>query len=116
MANTASLENAIFRIKKSYNKFLLGFGTGAGVILCIYFFTFSEIINRFPPIVWRMQALSAIGLVLVLVYIKRIAFWLTTLRYSGSKLEKQLLNQLLLNDMDQPEKLLAERLETTIRQ
>lgn len=115
MANTASLENAIGCVKKSYNKFLIGVGTGAGVILCIYFFTFSEIINRFPPIVWRLQALSAIGLVLVLVYVRRIAFFSTKLLYSRSQLEKQLLAQLSANDMERPDPELAAHLGPTVR-
>lgn len=116
MANTNSLKTTAGRLKKTYNQFLLGIGTGAGVILCIYFFTFSEIINRFPPIVWRTQAISAIGLVLVLVYIKRIAFFFTKLRYSGSQLEKQLLGQLAIHDMDQPDEQLAARLGANIRE
>lgn len=116
MANTNSLETAVGRIKKSYNRFLLGIGTGAGVILCFYFFTFSEIINRFPPIVWKLQALSAVGLVLVLVYLKRIALFFTKLRFSGSKLETQLLTQLSTNDMEQPDQQLAARFGATVRE
>lgn len=69
----------IQRVKRFYNNFAVTLGIGIGFILGIYFFTFSELVDKAPPIVWKIQALTTVLMVIVLIYIKRVSFFATRL-------------------------------------
>lgn len=69
---------AIRRIKKTHENFVVGGGIAIGVILSVYFFTLSESIDKAPAFAY-FQVITAVALVFALVYIRGVAFFFTKL-------------------------------------
>lgn len=113
--NDVPLLEAVRRIKKLHGNLTVGLGIAIGLILTIYFFSFAMLVDRAPPILWKIQALSALGLVLMLVYLKQCAFFGVRLWLRARPPYREILKGLRPADMDQNEEQLIARLQPILR-
>lgn len=98
---------AIRRIKKTHENFVVFGGISIGVILGIYFFTFSGFIDKAPSLAY-FQAVTAILWVLALIYIRRVAFFLTRLLLGRNPQCKTLMSGFDVADLGEDEQALLE--------
>ena len=98
---------AIRRIKKTHENFVVFGGILIGVILSVYFFTLSESVDKAPSVAY-FQVISAILLVLALIYIRRVAFFLTRLLLGRKPVCKTLIGGIDVADLGEDEQVLLE--------
>lgn len=109
--NDVSQLEAVRRIKKLHGNLTVGLGIAIGIILCVYFFSFAMLVDRAPPLLWKLQALSAVALVLMLVYLKRCAFFGVRLWLGTRAPYRGIVGHLRAQDLDQSEEQLIARLQ-----
>lgn len=114
MNDVAQLE-AVRRIKKLHGSLTVGLGIAIGIILTVYFFSFAMLVDKAPPLLWKLQALSAVVLVLMLVYLKRCAFFGVRLWLGTRAPYRGIIGRLRVQDLDQSEEQLLARLQNTTR-
>jgi len=72
-------ENALEKIKKTQENISVFIGTLFTVTMCIYFFTYALLADRgLSAALWAM-GISVIVMLLILAYLKRVSFFLTSL-------------------------------------
>lgn len=111
--NDAAQIEAVRRIKKLHGNLTVGLGIAIGIILTAYFFSFAMLVDQAPPLLWKAQALSAVGLVLMLVFLKQCAFFGVRLWLGARMPYCEIVNRLRPADMDQSEEQLILRLQNT---
>ena len=67
----------IRQVKRFYDNFSVTMGIVIGIVLAIYFFTFSEIVDKAPPIVWKIQVITTALMVWALISLKRVSYFFT---------------------------------------
>lgn len=103
--------DAIRRIKKSQENFVVGIGITIGVILVLYFFSFAAVVDS-PShgLVW-FQALSTIAMVLALIFLKRVGFFFARLRLGRQPQCKAVFSAIRAADLALDETVLAEQIQ-----
>ena len=96
---------AIRRIKKTHENFVVACGILIGTILGAYFFSFSQFIDKAPALAY-FQFFTAILLVFGLVYIRRVAFFLTRLKLGRRPECKTLIAAISVQDLGKDEQTL----------
>ncbi len=72
----------IQRIKKSQENTVVVLGVSIGFMLLLYFFTFAAMVDGRGSVMAWFETVTTVLMAVMLVFIKRIAFFLTRLRLS----------------------------------
>lgn len=102
--------DAIRRIKKTHENFVVALGITIGLILGVYFFSFAALIDSAPPIAIQFLMVTTVLLVLALIYVKRIALFFTRLKLGRKSEYKPLLAALVVADLAKDEEALLRQL------
>jgi len=89
----------IQRVKKAQENTVVVLGVSIGFVLLLYFFSFAAMVDRGSAVAW-FQAITTGLMAVMLVYIKRIAFFLTRLRLSRRAEFRDLFASLTPADLD----------------
>lgn len=100
---------AIGRIKQIQENIAVTLGIIIGVILSIYFFTMSELVNHGLHLLVEIQVVTSILFVIMLVFIRRIAFFVTRALVGRKSRYRAIFASLKSGDMDQSPEALAEK-------
>lgn len=109
--NDIAMIEAVRHIKKLHGNLTVGLGIAIGIILTAYFFSFAMLVDRAPPLLWKIQAVSAVALVLMLVFLKQCAFMGVRLWLGVRPPYREILKDLRPSDIDQSEEQLISRLQ-----
>ena len=71
--------DAIRRIKKTHENLVVFMGVLIGMILLIYFFTFAMFVDKASTVLVWFETITAIMMALMLVFLKKVGFFLTKL-------------------------------------
>jgi len=75
----AQASEALERIKKSQENIAVVIGTIFTLTLCVYFFTYAMLVDKgLYGLLWA-QGLSALAMLLALIYLKHVSFFFTRL-------------------------------------
>ncbi|MBI5451532.1 MAG: hypothetical protein HY940_09280 [Gammaproteobacteria bacterium] len=80
----AALETAITAIKSTQGRLAVAIGIAMGIILMVYFLTFSMLVNHLNSGLLWFQGLSAILMIVAFFYLHRLSFQLALLRHRRS--------------------------------
>jgi hypothetical protein len=71
--------NAVQRIKKTHENLVVFVGVLIGMILLVYFFTFAMLVDKgLTALIW-FEIITTILMALMLVFLKKVGFFLTRL-------------------------------------
>ncbi len=98
--------DVIRKIKKFHEGIVVFSGVMIGVILSVYFFTFSMIIDSGSPLLLYFQIITSVLFVVVLFFLKKVAFFLTQLLLGRNPRCQILLKVLVAADLDKDEETL----------
>ena len=102
MENDA-LHTALRKIKKTHENFSVGIGITIGIILFGYFFSFAGLIDHLKSGIVVFQIVTTILFVLCLIFLKKVAFFLTKLKYAKNTSFKPILDKLVSADFEKKE-------------
>lgn len=88
------------RIKKSQENTVVALGVGIGFVLLLYFFSFAAMVDAGSAVAW-FQAITTALMAVMLVFLKRIAFFLTRLRLGRRPDFREILATLTLAELDE---------------
>ncbi len=88
------------RIKKSQENTVVALGVGIGFVLMVYFFSFAAMVDAGSAVAW-FQAITTALMAVMLVFLKRIAFFLTRLRLARRSPYREILDGLTLAKLDE---------------
>ena len=71
--------NALRRIKKTHENLVVTIGVLIGMTLLIYFFTFAMFVDKASTVLVWFETITAILMALMLVFLKKVGFFLTKL-------------------------------------
>ena len=71
--------NPLETIRKTRENIAVVLGTIISLVLCVYFFTYGTLVDSSMTGLFWVEAISAIPMVLALVYLKQVSFFLTRL-------------------------------------
>lgn len=92
-------QQAMERLKKVQENIAVGLGVIIGLTLSVYFFTYAMLVDKGLTGALWLQGISAIVMVLVLIYLRQVSFLLARL-WLGRKAElRPLLNNITLGDL-----------------
>lgn len=115
MSNDEQL-SVLRELKRTHERFTVGIGVTIGIIFLAYFFSFAQFVDRLADGVVIFQVISSIGLVLCLIFIKKVALFFTRLRYSKNAIYSQLLRYIQSEDFDHNEDGFSQRIYERIQQ
>ena len=69
--------DAIGRIKKTHENLVVTVGVLIGMTLLIYFFTFAMFVDKASTVLIWFEVITTILMALMLVYLKKVGFFLT---------------------------------------
>lgn len=96
--------SAIAQIKKTLENFMISIGILSGVILLIYFFTYGALVDAVGSSLIWFEVITSVMVLFVLLFLKRVCFFLTRLKLGRGKtsvvLKKIQLSDLALNEED----------------
>ncbi len=102
--------NAIAQIRKTLENFMVVIGILIGTILLIYFFTYGALVDSpTSSLIW-FEVVTSVLLVLVLVFLKRVCFFLTQLKLGRRAEYRALLARLQPEDLALDEQALVVKL------
>jgi len=101
--------SAVEQIKKTLENFMVSIGILIGTILLIYFFTYATLVDSTSSLIW-FQVVTSVLMVLVLVYLRRVCFFLTRLKLGRRDGYRALLGRLQAADLAQDVETLAAKL------
>lgn len=90
----------IQRIKKAQENTVVVLGVAIGFVLLLYFFTFAAMVDGRGSMMAWFQAVTTALMAAMLVFIKRIAFFLTRLRLRRRVEYRELFASLRSSDLD----------------
>ena len=88
------------RIKKSQENTVVTLGVAIGFVLLLYFFSFAAMVDAGSAVAW-FQAITTALMAVMLVFLKRVAFFLTRLRLRRRPRYRALLANLTLAELDE---------------
>ena len=101
---------AIRQIHKTLENFMVSLGIVIGMLLVIYFFTYGALVDSpTSSLIW-FEVVTSILMVLVLVYLKRVSFFLTRLKLGRRADCGKVLKQLAYADLSLDENALLKKL------
>jgi len=71
--------NAVRRIKKTHENLVVTIGVLIGMTLLVYFFTFAMFVDKASTVLIWFEVITAILMALMLVFLKKVGFFLTKL-------------------------------------
>jgi len=89
----------IQRIKKSQENTVVALGVAISFVLLLYFFSFAAMVDAGSVVAW-FQAITTALMAVMLVFLKRIAFWLTRLRLGRRAEFRDVFASLTPSDLD----------------
>ncbi len=96
--------SAITQIKKTLENFMISIGILSGVILLIYFFTYGALVDAVGSSLIWFEVITSVMVLFVLLFLKRVCFFLTRLKLGRGKtsvvLKKIQLSDLALSEED----------------
>ena len=101
---------AIGRIKKKQENIAVTIGVLFGTILGIYFFTMSELLNRGLHFLVQMQIVTAVLIVIGLIFVRKIAFFVVRFLMAGKAEYKPIFASIVFKDLEQEPEKLAQRI------
>ena len=82
-------------------------GSGLGIFLIVVFFTFAMLVDKAPPIFFKIEAIAAMVAIPMLFLLNHISFFFIQRRFTQSPY-RELVSKLLPGDVDEkPEKVLG---------
>lgn len=99
-------------IQNTQRRIAITIGIIMGVTLSTYFFTFAMLIDRGITGMLVFEAVSSVLFIVAYIFLNRISFAVTRLRYQRSRPHDELIQQMKPGDINIP----AEQLITTLRQ
>lgn len=103
---------AIQKIKKINENIMISTGIGIGIILILYFVTFSMLIDK-GSVLFNFQAFSSVVLIFILVYLKRFSFNTTKLLLGKKEPYQIMFEKLTPNDLTLEDGVLLEKIANT---
>ena len=92
-------QQLISSLKKTQENIAVGLGVIIGLTLSIYFFTYAMLVDKgLQGMLWT-QGLSAIAMVLILIYLKQVSFLLARLWLSRKAEYRDALASVSLKDL-----------------
>lgn len=111
MENDA-LHATLKKIKKTHENFTIGIGISIGIILFGYFFSFAGLIDHLKSGIVAFQFITTILFILCLIFLKKVAFFCTKLKYSKNSSYRPILEKLVSADFDKKEQEFLQAIET----
>ncbi len=105
-----TLQQQIEKIQASQRKLKIIIGVIIGIILLIYFFTFSMLIDSAPRFFINFQIISSIVMVAMLFFLNPISFFLVVIRYRLNESLFHVVAKMKPSDISRPAQELAEEL------
>ncbi|NOX76622.1 MAG: hypothetical protein GXP17_08455 [Gammaproteobacteria bacterium] len=102
--------NAIAHIRKTLENFMVVIGILTGTILLIYFFTYGALVDSTTSSLIWFEVVTSVLMVLVLVFLKRVCFFLTRLKLGRRGEYQVLLAKMGLSDLALDEQALMDKL------
>ncbi|ALP54406.1 hypothetical protein Tel_15320 [Candidatus Tenderia electrophaga] len=97
---TQHSEDILQTIKKTHERIAISAGVVMGVALSTYFFTFGMIIDRDASGALWFQIITSVLFVFGLIYLKRLAFFLTKLILGFKAKYRSALQGMRISDLD----------------
>ena len=102
--------SAIRRIKNTHENLVVITGVLIGMILLVYFFTFAMFVDKASTgLIW-FEIITAILMALMLVYLKKVGFFLTKILLGRRADYRPLFAKLIAADLALDEKAIVEKL------
>lgn len=111
MSQQATL-SAITQIKKTLENFMVSIGIICGMILVIYFFTYGALVDAVGSSLIWFEVVTSVLIVLVLVFLKRVCFFLTKLKLGRRPGYGELLQKIQHQDLSLDADALAAKLDS----
>jgi hypothetical protein len=105
-----SLE-AIQQIKKTLENFMVSIGILSGMILLIYFFTYGALVDSVGSSLIWFEVITSVMVLFVLLFLKRVCFFLTRLKLGRREACAAVLKKLQLADLGQDDDVLLAKLD-----
>lgn len=99
---------ALRKLKKTHENFAVGIGIAIGIILFGYFFSFAAFVDHLKSGLVIFQIITTIAFVFCLIFLKKVAFFCTKLKYGKQEPYCQLLQNIRHQDLEKDEKDLGE--------
>jgi Kef-type K+ transport system membrane component KefB len=103
--------DAIQRIKKSQENFMVGIGILTGMVLIVYFFTFAMLVDTTTGAPVWFQAITTVAMVLVLIFLKRVGFFFARLWLGRRPGCKTVFGAIQASDLSLDEQTLASQIQ-----
>ena len=103
--------SAIAQIKKTHENFMVSLGVLIGTILVVYFFTYGALVDSVTSSLIWFEVITSILLVFVLLFLKRVSFFLTKLKLGRRAEYRTVLANLQLVDLALDEQAIADKLK-----
>lgn len=103
--------NAIVQIKKTHENFMVSIGILIGVILVVYFFTYGALVDSVTSSLIWFEVITSVMMVVVLVFLRRVCFFLTRLKLGRRVEYAQLLHRMDVADLARDAQAIAARLD-----
>jgi len=103
--------NAIQQIKKTLENFMVSVGIVSGIILLIYFFTYGALIDAVGSSLIWFEVVTSIMVLFVLLFLRRVCFFLTRIKLGRRADCSAVLNKLQLVDLALDENTLLAKLD-----
>ena len=100
----------IQQIKKTLESFMISLGILCGMTLIIYFFTYGALVDAVGSSLIWFEVVSSVFIVLVLIFLRRVCFFLTRLKLGRRPGYGAVFRQLSAGDLLQEEETLLARL------
>ena len=100
----------IEEIQKKQLKYKLIFGTVLGVILLVYFFTFAMFVDKFPPMFFLVELITAPVIFILFFLLNRISFGLIRGSYLKKEDYKKIIQAMKHDDVDTKPEKIADRI------
>ena len=104
--------NAITQIKKTLENFMVSIGIICGMILVIYFFTYGALVDAVGSSLIWFEVVTSILILFVLIFLKRVCFFLTRLKLGRRAGYADVLQKLQPADLSLDEEALLAKLES----
>jgi hypothetical protein len=108
--------DAIRRIKKAQENFVVGIGILIGMILIVYFFTFAMLVDTTTGAPVWFQAITTAAMVLALIFLKRVGFFFARLWLGRQPGCKTVFSAIRATDLSLDEQTLASQIQQDLSQ
>jgi hypothetical protein len=102
--------STLAQIKKTHENFMVSMGILIGIILVVYFFTYGALVDSVTSSLIWFQVVTSVLMVLVLVFLRRVCFFLTRLKLGRREGYAAVLAKLSAADLSLDEDTLLKKL------